>query len=722
MYTLSLIISFLSSMFLLFLVILMLVRDYKSTVNRYLAYWMFCGFGIIITMFMAYFLPDSKYLTQINRVTQLSTILTFSGTFAMSFVFPKTDRNLPFYLIPIFLIPAYIVGIIIVFTDFSITRAYFENGILNRDYTITFGTVRFYDIYLIISLIYLLLGIGNFARKYIKTRVDFYKLQIRYTFLGTSFALTAGSIGSLILPRFFNISEFYISGASLSATFIVISVFYSTSTYNLMDIKTTLKKMAMYSLMAAVILIPIAGVYYIYHNNYFSLNRVESHIIAGSVAGLFLLVSIFIQPVIDRVFLKRTYEFESMVKSFIADIEKLKDFDSVVKRAVDILHDNLHLKKTFFMILDDKTRRYEVYYSRFSENDVSVQPVERNADIIRWFVKNQDILRLERVYSEDHKLDDERENFLKFFLENGIKIIMPIYHESRVFGIICLGEKESLDGFNPDEMKELEFFMKNCNSFISISITYKKSIEDQYISRTVVLSSELQTKTIPQSLPNLSSIKFGAFYIPKYSDESNYFDFVRPSGQGVGVIATDISGVGINTALYSVLLRAAFQTSINEAPSTFTVMQKLNRVIYEYAKGNPGLVTSQYFYYDIKSMKLMYTNAGFPPLEVFRIDKNNFDSLDTEGVPLGNDPRSSYGIGRTNLLRGDIGILYSKSFVSSRNQEGNDFSLSRLRKLVADNRVRKPSEISERIKNSFETFMGMAAPSSDVFVLVFKIV
>jgi serine phosphatase RsbU (regulator of sigma subunit) len=374
------------------------------------------------------------------------------------------------------------------------------------------------------------------------------------------------------------------------------------------------------------------------------------------------------------------------------------------------------------MIFDDKTRRYEVYYSRFSEKEISVQPLERGAKIIRWFVKNQDILRLERVYSEDHKLDDERDSFLEFFKQNELKVIMPIYHDNRVFGIICLGDKESLETFNPDEMKELDFFRKECNAFISISIAYKKSIEDQYISRTVVLSSELQTKTIPQSLPNLSSIKFGAFYIPKYSDESNYFDFVRPSGQGVGVIATDISGVGINAALYSVLLRAAFQTSINEAPSTFSVMQKLNRVIYEYAKGNPGLITSLYFYYDIKSMKLMYTNAGFPPLEVFRIDKNNFDSLDTEGVPLGNDPKSTYGIGRTNLLRGDIGILYSKSFASSKNQEGEDFSLTRLRRLVADNRVRKPSEISERIKSSFEAFMGIAVPSSDVFVLVFKIV
>ena len=76
-----------------------------------------------------------------------------------------------------------------------------------------------------------------------------------------------------------------------------------------------------------------------------------------------------------------------------------------------------------------------------------------------------------------------------------------------------------------------------------------------------------------------------------------------------------------------------------DAPSTSTVIGTMNRILYDYGRGKGGLVTAYYLYYDIKSMRLMYTNAGYPALELFRIEKNNFDVLDTEGIPLGYDRR-----------------------------------------------------------------------------------
>jgi len=147
----------------------------------------------------------------------------------------------------------------------------------------------------------------------------------------------------------------------------------------------------------------------------------------------------------------------------------------------------------------------------------------------------------------------------------------------------------------------------------------------------------------------------------------------------------------------------------------------MNRVIYEYTGGKGGLVTAYYLYYDFKTMKLMYSNAGYPALEVFRVEKNNFDTLDTEGIPLGYDITASYGIGRTNLLKGDIGVLYSKTLISSKNQKGEEYSVLRLRGIISGNRVRQASEIAELIKNDYESFMGISSPSSDVVVLVFKI-
>jgi sigma-B regulation protein RsbU (phosphoserine phosphatase) len=217
-------------------------------------------------------------------------------------------------------------------------------------------------------------------------------------------------------------------------------------------------------------------------------------------------------------------------------------------------------------------------------------------------------------------------------------------------------------------------------------------------------------------------IKFGAFVIPRYGEGIDYFDFIRPFNHGVGFIATDIAGLGISSALYSVVLRSAFQSCIEEAPSSYSVIQKLNATVHEYSEGRSELVTAYYAFYDLRSTRLIYTNAGFPPLEIFRIEKNDFDSLDTEGIPLGYDPKASYGMGRTNLLRGDIGVIYSKALITSKNQKGENFGLDSLRRIIKERRGDRPSEIAGTIKERFLSFLGLLSPESDIVVILFKIV
>ena len=69
-------------------------------------------------------------------------------------------------------------------------------------------------------------------------------------------------------------------------------------------------------------------------------------------------------------------------------------------------------------------------------------------------------------------------------------------------------------------------------------------------------------------------------------------------------------------------------------------MKRINLVLNEYTKGGGELATAFYAFYDSRTRRIRYTNAGFPPMDLFRIEKNDFDSLDTEGSPLGYDPNS----------------------------------------------------------------------------------
>lgn len=715
----SIFVSLVASAMILFVVVFVLVKNWRDQLMRYFAVFSASALGILFTMFLTYGFPDYFDLTQMNKITQLATLMTFSYLFVMSFIFPKSEKPFPFWITALIMLPAAVMGTAVVATDITITRAYFRDGVFIRDFNTAFP---WYTVYAVMAFAYVGSAFINFTRKYFVIKVEIYRLQMRYLFVGSSLSITLAAVFSIVMPRFFNYTELYVIGPSVASFFTIGALFYTIITYNLLDIRTVIHKTFIYVVISMLISLPIFGILFAVDRKLLFFGELPHYVTASAVVAVFILFSVYVQPAIDRVFKRKQYAFGSVVDNFVRDISGEKDLEDIIRRTVDTLHDGLALQRAFFILLNDRSRKYELYYYKGAGDSLQLSPLELNASIIRWFVRNQDILQLSRVYTDDSSFAEVRDEIAAFFNDNGIRVILPVYHERMLAGLLCLGAKETLAGYHSDEMRKLEQLHPKCSDFISTALTYQKAAQEQMVARTIDLSAQILSGATPGSLPNLGSIKFGAFVIPKYSTGCDYFDFIRPGEQGVGVIATDIAGVGVNSALYSVLLRSAFHASIQEAPFTSTVIGTINRILYDYNKGAVSLVTAFYLYYDIRSMRLMYTNAGFPALELYRIEKNNFDSLDTEGIPLGYDKDVVYGIGRTDLVRGDIGLLYSKTLTATKNQKGDEYGLLRLRNTIMEVKNRSVSEIASHIKESFESFLGLSSPASDVVVVVFKIV
>ncbi len=710
----SIISSFFVSILLISSSLFLLLKDWRDHVNRTYSFVSFFGFGILFTMFLTYAFPDSPYLTQLNRITQMSFIIFSSGLVIMSLVFPVSDRRITYkHVIPI-LAPAFIIGYIAVFTDLNIKKAYFEGEVLVRE----FGF--FYTIYLLAAVIYVLTTVSYFIYKYFKTKIEIHKLQLRYIFI-SSFSIIFAVIFSVIFPRFYNYSDLYALGPAIASFFSVGAFFYGIVSYNMLDITTIMRRIAIYFVITILIFLPLYGLIEIYNISLGVIFNFPKFVFEGLLVIIFIGYSLIIQPVIYRTMERKRYRLERTFDDFIVNIiTEIKDFKVLIQRNVDFLFETLSLQNAFFVIYNNNTQKYEKYYSKGEDNHF--ESFERNSTIIGWFLRNNEILNLDRVYNDDKSFGEDRNEVIEFFYKNKIKIILPIFHGRRIFGLFCLGSKVSLVTYKLYELLKLRFFQKECNVHITNSLANEEAMREELKQRTIDLSAVMLSKSVPMSLPNLMGIQFGAFFIPKYKDGVDYFDFLRPGSQGVGIIATDIPGIGIDSAMQSVLLRSSFQSSISEAPSTYSVIQRLNKTLNEYYKEKSDFINAYYLYYDIKFKRLIYTNAGFPALEVFRIEKNDFDSLDTEGTPLGHDPAASYGMGRTNLLRGDIGVLYSSALTDSKNQEGENFGLSRLRALISENRSRHPSEIVENVKNNFISFLGLSSLESSVLLVIFKII
>ena len=124
MRTFSIIASFLVSALLLYSIVVLLIKDWRDRVHLSYTFFTVAGFGIIFIMFLQYAFPGSPYITQMNRLTQMSFVLFSAGLVNMSFVYPiRKNVTFPLKYKILILLPAIIISYIAVFTDLNITKA-----------------------------------------------------------------------------------------------------------------------------------------------------------------------------------------------------------------------------------------------------------------------------------------------------------------------------------------------------------------------------------------------------------------------------------------------------------------------------------------------------------------------------------------------------------------------------------------------------------------------
>jgi serine phosphatase RsbU (regulator of sigma subunit) len=703
----------LAGIFLTVISIFVIIKDWRSQLSRYYVYYNISAIGILATMFLTYAYPENFDLTLLNKLTQMFTVIFFGSFFAVSVIFPKSESKFSFFKVILILAPSIIIGAIIVFTDLTISKAYFEKNKLIRDFNIPY-----YISYTIIVVLYLFAGIINFIRKYIKTNIQIYKIQIRYVFIGVSIAFIFAIFCSIALPTLFNFTGLYAVGPALGSFISAVTLFYAVIAYDLIGIKTAVNKTIAYIIQFLLIIVPIAAIIILYHNKARIFNQMPLYLISGFIVLFFIFFAIKIIPVIDRAFQRPNYALEKMLDSLTRETANIKNVEDIIVRIADILYESSSAKNVYTMLFNKNSKLFEQFYSKGQKSDI--KSIDLNLPVIKWLALNNEVLNVEKIFLDEKSFSEIKKDILELFFALNIKIILPVFNDKQIIGIICLGEKSSMASYKSDEIAKLQQFNLESNRHITNAINYAEWNQGQFVSGILDLSSEILSKAVPVNLPKLQEISFGAFYIPRYREGIDYFDFIMPTNIGAGVIATDISGRGINNAIYSVILRSAFHSCLEDAPSTYATMQKLNKALHEYTKGEGGIVKAYYFYYNIYTMRLIYTNAGFQPLEIYRVDKNLYESMDTEGFPLGTDLTTNYGMGRTNLLIGDIGFLYSRSLIDAKNQNGEKFGLTQLRQIIKENRRRHPSEIAGILKDEFLSFMGLSSPDSNILVIIFK--
>jgi len=157
--------------------------------------------------------------------------------------------------------------------------------------------------------------------------------------------------------------------------------------------------------------------------------------------------------------------------------------------------------------------------------------------------------------------------------------------------------------------------------------------------RLVGVDSELaaartiQQSTLPEASPKLPGFEIATIYTPASDVAGDFYDFLPVDEHRLGILIADVSGHGVPAALIASMVKVAIAAQLGHASDPAKVLTGMNEILCGKMQGQ--FVTAAYLFLDLETSQMRYAAAGHPPLLWWRDQSNQVESVEQNGLMLG---------------------------------------------------------------------------------------
>ena len=286
-----------------------------------------------------------------------------------------------------------------------------------------------------------------------------------------------------------------------------------------------------------------------------------------------------------------------------------------------------------------------------------------------------------------------------------LETYLPVYHKDKMLAILFLKRKDL------DQSLDLDFTEALTNILV-VALENKrfarKQLQQEVLNREIAIASQVQQMLFPAELPDTEDLKAKVTYFPHSMVGGDYYDLIQRTEDEVFFCIADVSGKGFSAALLMSNFQATLRTLLRSDADLKMIVNQLNFTLFENTKGE-RFITFFLGYYNFKTKKLHYVNAGHnPPILCFD-EKKESEQLDAGTTILGafeELPFIEVGV-RENLNQFTI-HLYTDGLTEALNKEEEEYGEERLEKFVDDHLCVDPDDFHR------EFFKEMRAFSEDI--------
>jgi serine phosphatase RsbU (regulator of sigma subunit) len=245
-----------------------------------------------------------------------------------------------------------------------------------------------------------------------------------------------------------------------------------------------------------------------------------------------------------------------------------------------------------------------------------------------------------------------------------------------------------------------------------------KLLEDELLR-----ARKIQMASLPRKHPHFPGLDVAGKTTPATQVGGDYFDYLKPGKDKLGIIVADVSGKGMPAAMYVQKMQGIVRSNAKKMQDPSQTLRALQEHLCDSMESS-SFVTAVTALFDTKAGTLHIAQAGHMP--VLHCRKNKTRLLKPPGIWIGKTSadvfEKSLRVESISLLPGDTIVFYSDGLVEAKDARGKEFGLTRLRKCLGAMRPGKASDVVERCFKEVRKFTGNQSQSDDITVVAVRIV
>jgi len=325
----------------------------------------------------------------------------------------------------------------------------------------------FHHVFLVYFVLYILAWFVIVYKYYKSSISSIERERIKYCFLAFFVLATIGSLG--YLPAYgIGIYPF----AYISGVIFVIILAYAIVVHRLMDIKMVMRKSSVYLASFSLIAFIAITVKYIFIRYFTEFS--------GWIDPIILFLAILVFSPIKNYFyrLANKYFFSSLYDSreLIADVSDKLRSTLEVKKVYNFIHNTLsgafHFKAFGILGYDEKTGNYIAQYNR-GFNIGQRRKFPSNVELHKVFIGKDEPIIVEEVKNANY--NKKTKDVIDLLVSLDVDILTPLNIKDKTIGLIALGQKESGDMYNDEDLQILKTIGAQAAIAIENALLYEET-------------------------------------------------------------------------------------------------------------------------------------------------------------------------------------------------------------------------------------------------------